>query len=441
MRCVIAAGWAVDDGAAKRFATSFYEALLRRPALHRRGRRGARERARTGGNTWAAYQCYGDPDWRFRTQTGDAAEAPAPTCWPGIRRHRVSPALIVTLERIAVESEYQGKKPKAQATRLRYLEQKFAQYWEGRGNVAEAFGKAWLKSRGFEEAIDWYQRAGSAQDGTASFASIEQLANAKIRLAWERAISQQPRSTRRETDIKDAMKLLDKLIALAPTVERESLYGSGYKRLALLEARPRGWPTSRTQRRRPRPLNRPQSTQMWTHYKSRRDARPRKTCRAGAAAVLSCDEPNRRTARARRRPRRRTAMDHEAIALVRSSMRSVPPDFWSVIGQTELDMYVSIAAGTLARDADRLIEDSAITMARVGNAELWSSVFDNATFVLSKYRTRAEANRSGCRGSAPRPAQPRWRVSGRRGRVPGDRVGAEKEVGDPPGGREVPGKT
>ena len=87
--------------------------------------------------------------------------------------------------------------------------------------------------------------------------------------------------------------------------------------------------------------------------------------------------------------KRPTAMDHDTIALVRSSMRSVPPDFWSVIGQTELDMYVSIAAGTLARDASRLIEDFRDHHGRVGNARLWSSVFDNATFVLSRYRTRA----------------------------------------------------
>ncbi|MBF3061510.1 hypothetical protein HKW90_44740, partial [Pseudomonas aeruginosa] len=36
--------------------------------------------------------------------------------------------------------------------------------------------------------------------------------------------------------IKDAMALLDKLLALAPTYERQSIYGSGFKRLAMLEA-------------------------------------------------------------------------------------------------------------------------------------------------------------------------------------------------------------
>ena len=64
VRCVIAAGWAVDDNTASVFAKAFYTALLG-------GVRfidavaAARESAYArGGNTWAAYQCYGDPDWR-----------------------------------------------------------------------------------------------------------------------------------------------------------------------------------------------------------------------------------------------------------------------------------------------------------------------------------------------------------------------------------------
>ena len=64
---------------------------------------------------------------------------------------------------------------------------------------------------------------------------------------------------------------------------------------------------------------------------------------------------------------------------------SVPPDFWSVVGQTELDMYVSIAAGGLTRDVDSLMEEFRNHHARVGNSRMWGSVFDTATFVLSRY--------------------------------------------------------
>ena len=72
VRCVVAAGWAIEDAAASEFAVHLYGALIR-------GRRfidavaEAREAAfAMGGNTWAAYQCYGDPDWRFVRNVRDA---------------------------------------------------------------------------------------------------------------------------------------------------------------------------------------------------------------------------------------------------------------------------------------------------------------------------------------------------------------------------------
>ena len=67
VRCVIAAGWAVDDNAALEFAAVFYDRMFegynfgdsvseaRRLVLEKHGNT----------NTWGAYQCYGDPFFRF----------------------------------------------------------------------------------------------------------------------------------------------------------------------------------------------------------------------------------------------------------------------------------------------------------------------------------------------------------------------------------------
>ncbi|MBN8511272.1 MAG: CHAT domain-containing protein, partial [Burkholderiales bacterium] len=77
VRCVVAAGWAVEDGPAKRFATAFYGRLLagdRFIDAVGAARRAAWE-ARKAGNTWAAYQCYGDPDWRFVPPDDDDASS------------------------------------------------------------------------------------------------------------------------------------------------------------------------------------------------------------------------------------------------------------------------------------------------------------------------------------------------------------------------------
>ena len=353
VRCVIAAGWAVDDDAASVFAATFYEALLGGDRFI-----DAVAAAREAARSKRRQHLGGLPVLRrsgLALQDADRrrADAPAATRRAGIFRHRVSLwRFILALERIAVESEYQGKKPEDQAARLRYLEATFAKYWEKRGNVAEAFGNAWSKSRGFEEAIDWYERARRAQDGTASFASIEQMANAKIRLAWERAAGDDTAIDRARDDIKDAMDLLGTLIALAPTVERESLYGSGYKRLALVEAAAARLADKPDAKAAAEAAEEEAIEQMRAHYGAA-ETIARESPAAPAqplfypamnriAAQLSLADDEKRSA----------AMDRDTIALVRNSMLSAPPDFWSVVGQTELDMYVSIAAGTLARDAD-----------------------------------------------------------------------------------------
>jgi len=73
VRCVVAAGWAVEDAAANRFAVAFYQALLSgdrfMDAVHTA--RVAAYEANPLGNTWAAYQCYGDPDWVWQRDQRD----------------------------------------------------------------------------------------------------------------------------------------------------------------------------------------------------------------------------------------------------------------------------------------------------------------------------------------------------------------------------------
>src|SRR5262249_17985625 len=103
VRCVVAAGWAVDDGPAKLFAQRFYQALtLGRTFAEAVGlAREETHRSPPGSNPWAAYQCYGDPDWLYAMER-DARDGQAPEV-----RLVVSPAdLELELETLAVQSKY-----------------------------------------------------------------------------------------------------------------------------------------------------------------------------------------------------------------------------------------------------------------------------------------------------------------------------------------------
>jgi hypothetical protein len=63
---VVAAGWAVEDTAAVTFAKTFYSKMLAGKGFGE-ATMAARKDAWNVNNsmTWAAYQCYGDPEFRL----------------------------------------------------------------------------------------------------------------------------------------------------------------------------------------------------------------------------------------------------------------------------------------------------------------------------------------------------------------------------------------
>ena len=79
-------------------------------------------------------------------------------------------------------------------------------------------------------------------------------------------------------------------------------------------------------------------------------------------------------------------------------MLAAPPDFWSVVGQTELNMYTALFSGTLAENLESLIEEFKGHHDRVSAPMRWATIHDNATFVLSKYQQRATASERAAAG-------------------------------------------
>ncbi|MDL2339461.1 MAG: hypothetical protein QFE16_16625, partial [Pseudomonadota bacterium] len=64
------------------------------------------------------------------------------------------------------------------------------------------------------------------------------------------------------------------------------------------------------------------------------------------------------------------------------------PDFWSVVGLTELRMYESLAAGRLSQERAGIELDYDALRARMPSAPKWKSVLDQVTFVLAGTLTR-----------------------------------------------------
>jgi CHAT domain-containing protein len=397
VRCVIAAGWAVDDDAATVFAESFYASLLR-------GNRfiDAVDEARKAAydssphvNTWAAYQCYGDPDWVFRASAPDPNRATS-SAVGSFDDMASAEGLKLALERIVVQTKFQGADPARQISTLNALEKQFGETWGNIGAVSELFGEAFAEAGDVEKGRTWYERAVNAPDATASLKAAEQLANVSSRLGWElvdeairgrdgsrrRAASRQSLMeavTRADTLIDRSIELLEKLIAVEPTMERATLIGSAYKRRALVHgAAERHGPLERDLRR------------MKASYQRAQEVGEKSGAEQlyyPAANILAADVALNAGRRGWRGP------DRKLLGLVRHSLKArndAEADFWSVVGEIELRQYEALAERALAAarsELDKAFED---LHKRVTAARMWASVYDTASLVLPVYAIRVK---------------------------------------------------
>jgi hypothetical protein len=243
---VVAAGWAVDDEAALVFAETFYGRLLAGDPFGE-AVRAAREETWLrfpAVNTWGAYQCYGDPDYRVR-RDGAARAAPAePLLAPS--------ELVAALDNLASALRAGGGEPGADADAAGRIDrlvgripETVRQGWLGRADVCAALGLAWGEARHWTPAVEWLEKALAAAGGDCPVRVIEQCANFKVRRAaqeWLALRAESPparleaQRARRVEVIREAIAELDALSRRGATGERLNLLGAACKRLAIVES-------------------------------------------------------------------------------------------------------------------------------------------------------------------------------------------------------------
>jgi CHAT domain/Lecithin:cholesterol acyltransferase len=389
VRCVIAAGWAVGDVAANAFATTFYSSLRREDRFADAVAHARTAAMKEGGNTWAAYQCYGDPDWRLLGESESATQSIAEE----FAAIGSAEGLTIALDTLAVRGrsrndESSGDRAKREAAhrslaeRLRHLEGRFAASWGDRGRVAEAFGTAWVEADDAARAIDWYDRALRANDGGASFRVFEQRANLRVRSAQSAVPANADANALQaaRASILEAIAALTGLRNLQTTMERESLLGSAHKRLAMLATQARDEEAATEA-----------IGQMVVHY-----AAAERIAKETASPDLFYPAMNRMAAELALHAgkddwNRLQLADVEAA---RSSLRArtaSDPDFWSIVGETELAFYEALSAGNLAQALNSLREAYDDVARRITSAWRWKSVRDQLEFVLPRYVARASA--------------------------------------------------
>lgn len=231
-KAVVAAGWAVDDEAARTFAETFYEQMLTKGVSFGEALRAARKAARDehlAHNTWGAYQAYGDPEFRFEDfESGTAeetavfadAEAAAKAEWIAARA--------------VIERGSAGRKQLLES--LGRIDRGLAADVRASAAVDAALGRAYAELGETELAIACYEAAIARADARVELRDVEQLGNLQVRHGTKLA---RPGNNSASRDrgkqlMMQGFATLERIAAFAPTSERLSLLGSAWKRRATL---------------------------------------------------------------------------------------------------------------------------------------------------------------------------------------------------------------
>jgi hypothetical protein len=242
VRCVIVAGWEVDDGCARAFGECFYSEMLEGASFGDAtlaARRKAYE-AKPNDNTWGAFQCYGDPDYRLaRTMAKSKATEDGADQFVGVSEaitatEQIRDDVNIWLERDLKLQEEKLVKIEDEARTKNWLRQPLLRtaLAEARGELGDLAG-----------AIGHYEGAIGAENAVFKLRAVEQLANLRARLAvreFRKKRSANPNPADEvpaKAEIERSLRMLGALNeAAGPTPERLSLEGGCWKRLAQVQS-------------------------------------------------------------------------------------------------------------------------------------------------------------------------------------------------------------
>jgi tetratricopeptide (TPR) repeat protein len=423
----VAAGWAVDDQCAKAFATTFYRSLRAgKPFVDAvfDARKAAYDTNRDS-NTWAAYQCYGDPEWTLNVNLSMPDESDE--AMDEQRRERfgaiASPlALVLTLEILINEAAYMRERVDARAARVPkrilgdvdYLVGTIAEryLWHKQGEVAQTIALAYETLGQFKKAVEWYSAALSAKDGGANHKAVEKFANLSIRYVEEevRQMAERADKARKlaqkksghgvavpavtlgdkhKADLARAQQLLQRLVDECASddprrAERLNLMASAYKRHALIALS----------------LNQPEAATDATKAMLQAAKNAAQAARDSKASNLFYPLLNEAVAHVAAHAMRKKAhpLATELVAEIQAALtkkNTQDPDFWSDVNDTEIGLYTRVAERQLAAVDSQ--SDGGQTFAmqikaafdrlhqQIQDSSKWRSVHDTARLVLAPY--------------------------------------------------------
>lgn len=235
VKAVIAAGWAVDDQAALDFAKKFYDGMFSGENFGdavKNARKFIYDNYNTKNNTWGAYQCYGDPFFKF------AKRGVSKTTW--------SPSYIVPeeaeihLDNLLNQLELGSKARKENLDELNIITKAIDKEGFKTAEIIERQGRIYLELGMYELAISKFDELLKMEKASFSYSCISKSFNARTKLIIQKIYDNVSAERIKIKDIDNAREKIKHLIndiyllyRQGPTSERASMLGSAFKRWSM----------------------------------------------------------------------------------------------------------------------------------------------------------------------------------------------------------------
>lgn len=239
VRAVIAAGWAINDDAAKVFSETCYNALLKGYPFGKAVLMARRETWMQfpNSNTWGAYQCYGDPDYKLLSRKPAATDADKlADSWRFVAEVEVVAELqnLISMADTAQANDF----PWLRET-LQQLHRAIPAEWMNHADILYALGRAYGKLEMFGKALEAYHAALDSPDANYPVVLLEDKVSLQTAwaLAWAQGRVEAPDpvvagSPREFMD--DSLKILKLLDGLGNSLHRLEAEGKFWKRQAMM---------------------------------------------------------------------------------------------------------------------------------------------------------------------------------------------------------------
>lgn len=230
VKCVVAAGWAVNDDAALEFAKVFYRRMFEGSnfgeAIHDARKVIHEKFGHT--NTWGAYQCYGDPFYKFDHLKKSKKSQK--------KKYLIAQQAEVDLTNLLYEVEI-GKLPTGEyINKLDYITEAVDEGEVRTAEITEKEAVVYFELGEYDKACEKFGQLLKVEKASFSFSVAEKYCNARAKRAIIdfNADPERHKNPRYLEEINKVINDLDTLNTLSPTSERWNILASTYKRKATL---------------------------------------------------------------------------------------------------------------------------------------------------------------------------------------------------------------